>query len=236
MFYSITDKLIGDVFSKLSQKYKNIVAIYTGRTSELNDMRLIRKPRATNGTNKKDVSCKHFRIIAEKIFIKTSTSTEGEPETKDLESCSSSLEDQKLTVTIVPSDLKMIFRRAAGTWYLAEGTIGTENVNVPGYLYANEGFTYRCGGNLTFYNADQFVKIHNLQFTPDFESETVTSLDPNKIVYCEGFWTPGILTGLFVVFILLIILMIGLSWIMDIKTYDRFDDPKGKTITINATD
>lgn len=28
----------------------------------------------------------------------------------------------------------------------------------------------------------------------------------------------------------------GLVFMMDIKTMDRFDDPKGKTITVNVTE
>jgi V-type H+-transporting ATPase S1 subunit len=31
-------------------------------------------------------------------------------------------------------------------------------------------------------------------------------------------------------------MIFGLGMIMDIKTMDRFDDPKGKTITITATE
>lgn len=53
---------------------------------------------------------------------------------------------------------------------------------------------------------------------------------------CVGFTTIPIWSGLFVTLILSIIMTMGLTMIMDIKTMDRFDDPKGKTIIINASE
>ncbi|KOB75241.1 putative vacuolar ATP synthase subunit S1 [Operophtera brumata] len=52
--------------------------------------------------------------------------------------------------------------------------------------------------------------------------------------HCVGFFSAPIWSGLFVVFILLSITFYGILMMMDIRTMDRFDDPKGKTITINA--
>lgn len=53
---------------------------------------------------------------------------------------------------------------------------------------------------------------------------------------CVGFTTIPIWSGLFVTFILLLIMTFGLTMMMDIKTMDRFDDAKGKTITINTSE
>lgn len=53
---------------------------------------------------------------------------------------------------------------------------------------------------------------------------------------CVGFTTGPIWSGIFVTFILALIMTFGLCMIMDIKTMDRFDDPKGKTISINASE
>ena len=55
-------------------------------------------------------------------------------------------------------------------------------------------------------------------------------------IYCIGFTSAPIWSGIFVTFILVTIMSIGLSMMMDIKTMDRFDDPKGKTITINVSE
>lgn len=53
---------------------------------------------------------------------------------------------------------------------------------------------------------------------------------------CVGFTSAGIWGGLFVVLLMISILSVGMSWIMDIRTMDRFDDPKGKTIIVSTTD
>lgn len=50
------------------------------------------------------------------------------------------------------------------------------------------------------------------------------------------FFTIPILSGLFVTSLLVTIVLLGLSMIFDIKTMDQFDDPKGKTVTINASE
>lgn len=53
---------------------------------------------------------------------------------------------------------------------------------------------------------------------------------------CSHFFTIPIWSGIFTTAILAIIMSWGLCMILDIKTNDRFDDPKGKTITITASD
>ena len=51
---------------------------------------------------------------------------------------------------------------------------------------------------------------------------------------CEGFFTLEILTGLFVGLLLIAILFLATAMMMNIQTQDRFDDPKGKTISVAA--
>jgi V-type H+-transporting ATPase S1 subunit len=53
---------------------------------------------------------------------------------------------------------------------------------------------------------------------------------------CELFFTPPIWSGIFVTSILALIMIWGLVMIMDIRTMDQFDDPKGKTITVNVAE
>ncbi|KAL3853211.1 hypothetical protein ACJMK2_016769 [Sinanodonta woodiana] len=53
---------------------------------------------------------------------------------------------------------------------------------------------------------------------------------------CIGFFTTGIWMGLFSAVILLMILFFGVNMIASIKTFDRFDDPKGKTIVVNVNE
>ncbi|XP_058800983.1 V-type proton ATPase subunit S1-like [Phymastichus coffea] len=51
---------------------------------------------------------------------------------------------------------------------------------------------------------------------------------------CVGFTTVPVWMRLFVTFILGLIMTWSIWMIMDIRTMDRFDDPKGKTITVTA--
>lgn len=49
---------------------------------------------------------------------------------------------------------------------------------------------------------------------------------------CAGFFTPGIWMGLLTGLLMLLILVYGLHMIMQVTTMDRFDDPKGPSISV----
>lgn len=49
---------------------------------------------------------------------------------------------------------------------------------------------------------------------------------------CAGFFTPGIWMGLLTALLMLLILVYGLHMIMQLNTMDRFDDPKGPSISV----
>lgn len=49
---------------------------------------------------------------------------------------------------------------------------------------------------------------------------------------CAGFFTPGIWMALVTSLLLLLILVYGLHMIMRLNTMDRFDDPKGPSISV----
>lgn len=84
------------------------------------------------------------------------------------------------------------------------------------------------------------MALVKFQFQPSWEGhqpkEGMPTIEFGPCNECIGFFSAGIWGGLFVVILLLLILFWGLSNMMEIRTMDRFDDPKGKTITISATD
>lgn len=99
-------------------------------------------------------------------------------------------------------------------------------------------FSYSCG-NLTLESAAvnnmyNTLSFKSLQLQAPFDGTYKEDFPFGDSWDCVGFVTPGILMGLFVVALLLVIMFVGVCWMMDINTMDRFDDPKGKTITINA--
>ncbi|XP_012288603.1 uncharacterized protein LOC105704173 [Orussus abietinus] len=88
-------------------------------------------------------------------------------------------------------------------------------------------FSYHCSQNTVFINKSAVLNITNLQVQID-------ATKFNDAYDCVGFTTIPIWTGIFVTIILATIMIWGLIMIIDIHTMDRFDDPKGKTITISA--
>ena len=53
---------------------------------------------------------------------------------------------------------------------------------------------------------------------------------------CVGFFTVAAWMGVVTMLVMLAIVLLGVSMLLTINTMDRYDDPKGKTITITATD
>ncbi|XP_026223143.1 V-type proton ATPase subunit S1-like [Anabas testudineus] len=53
---------------------------------------------------------------------------------------------------------------------------------------------------------------------------------------CSAFFTPGIWMGLVTTLVLLLILVYGIHMITQLTTMDRFDDPKGPTISVPQTE
>lgn len=82
------------------------------------------------------------------------------------------------------------------------------------------------------------IKLGRFQFQPSwFPRENVEGRNHTEFGPCNdciGYFSAGIWGGLFVVILLLFILFYGICNMMDIRTMDRFDDPKGKTIIVSA--
>ncbi|GAB0092405.1 V-type proton ATPase subunit S1 [Sergentomyia squamirostris] len=132
-----------------------------------------------------------------------------------------------------------------GRWWVDQLFYGTDEYYLNTYIGTHVGFSYACTPTSRFLSKEPAVepnKFHEIQITRlQLEFRFTTDNTEPFVGYseawdCVGFISPGILGGLFVVILLLVILAAGLSWIMEIRTMDRFDDPKGKTITINVNE
>ena len=53
---------------------------------------------------------------------------------------------------------------------------------------------------------------------------------------CIGFFTVPIWMGVITMTTMLAIVLLGIGMLLSINTMDRYDDPKGKTITVTATE
>lgn len=94
-------------------------------------------------------------------------------------------------------------------------------------------FSYHCSQKIVFRKNVTTLNITDLQVQvyPTSHNEKKVFSDAYD---CVGFTTVPIWTGIFVTAILALIMIWALTMIIDIRTMDRFDDPKGKTITISA--
>ncbi|KAL6446438.1 hypothetical protein ACFW04_001187 [Cataglyphis niger] len=91
-------------------------------------------------------------------------------------------------------------------------------------------FSYHCSLDTIFTNDTVRLSIKDMQVQV---GNTTTFSDAYD---CVGFTSIPIWTGIFVTAILALIMIWALTMIMDIRTMDRFDDPKGKAITISAAE
>jgi hypothetical protein len=80
------------------------------------------------------------------------------------------------------------------------------------------------------------IRFNKLQLQPhSISNATIPTpsdfLQPDD---CVGFFSPGIWMGIFSMFTLLLIVAFGIGMISNLKTMDRFDDPRQKPLIINV--
>ncbi|XP_061430077.1 LOW QUALITY PROTEIN: V-type proton ATPase subunit S1 [Lethenteron reissneri] len=111
-------------------------------------------------------------------------------------------------------------------------------------VYAPAIYSYRCqvvstspdsGARLVPVSP---ISAHVHVSLKDFQIQAFNVRD-GKFAYasdCASFFTPAVWMGLVVGFILLLVLTYGVHMVLQLKTMDRFDDPKGPTISVPQTD
>lgn len=130
---------------------------------------------------------------------------------------------------------KFIITLENGSWWVNEFKWNYEPLFSNRLISAAEGFSFHCTPAIRLANQNQTVVItwEGLQLQPKFDSVEGQIMESFGDTYdCVGFVSPVILSGLLVTFMMLFVLFIGISCMMDIKPINRFDNPKGKTITV----
>jgi len=100
------------------------------------------------------------------------------------------------------------------------------------------GHSYVCGEKLTFVERNSSSSSSSGRLTLNVNGWQVQSfMAPEATQFgpswdCVGFFTTGIWMGLITGIMLIFILFYGMTMIVSIKTMDRFDDPKGKTVFV----
>uniref|UniRef100_A0A2P2HZK2 V-type proton ATPase subunit S1-like n=1 Tax=Hirondellea gigas TaxID=1518452 RepID=A0A2P2HZK2_9CRUS len=93
---------------------------------------------------------------------------------------------------------------------------------------------YRETGNSTNTTNIVELRINGVQVQAFIPKDSLVQFGPSWD--CVGFFTIGIWSGLFAAFLSVFIIGVGFSFLADIKTMDRFDDPKGKSIVVAQLD
>jgi V-type H+-transporting ATPase S1 subunit len=153
--------------------------------------------------------------------------------------------EDKMTMTVTLTsgthNLEMTVVNATGRWETTEFKYNNEiyhpkESSVYGF---SAGWSFGCR-NLTLeapapapYTGDRkIIRLVRFQFQPSWDPRETNEFGPCND--CIGFFSAGIWGGLFVVILLMLILFWGICNMLDIRTMDRFDDPKGKTIIVSA--
>lgn len=139
------------------------------------------------------------------------------------------------TGTVVPYSIGFKLLLSGGTWYAYQMFVNEVRYLSIDPVSAYKGKSFGCG-DLHLSNGKKDLRITGFQLQALFVPGPEETLDKFSDFHndCVGFFSPAIWGALFVVILFVFILSIGLTMMMDIKTMDRFDDPKGKTITVNA--
>ncbi|XP_037298974.1 LOW QUALITY PROTEIN: V-type proton ATPase subunit S1 [Manduca sexta] len=148
------------------------------------------------------------------------------------------------TMHFEQASLTLNFQQAGGYWFfdsvdLEQSPSVSEHLLPTSDVHALIDFSYRCKQFISFSSVNEStvytVSFEDMKIQPFFASSNESQPFGDSF-NCVGFFSAPIWAGLFVVFILLAIMFYGVMMMMDIRTMDRFDDPKGKTITINAAE
>uniref|UniRef100_A0A8C4T7X7 ATPase H+ transporting accessory protein 1a n=1 Tax=Erpetoichthys calabaricus TaxID=27687 RepID=A0A8C4T7X7_ERPCA len=118
------------------------------------------------------------------------------------------------------------------------GTVATFNGS--NQIYAPRNYSFHCESITSKWNP-LLVPFNStnpaIQWTFSFsefqiQGFNVTGVNFSYASDCATFFTPGIWMGLVTTLLMTLILTYGLHMIMHLKTMDRFDDPKGPSISV----
>lgn len=248
--------VIPGMYKTLRDSSPNLIAILTGRSCGYRRSERLKREAPTDNNSTFVVSSQRVLLyssqrlslkvpgIADNITLPLKlTYNEDGQGTKD-SPLKLNLQFNGTNSDIVKHKLSFIFEVKSSGYYMLR-TINYEHV---GQNSSNQNlttntdivfpfrFSYHCSREIIFRKNFTTLNITDLQVQVYPVSHE--KLDEKKVFSdaydCVGFTTVPIWTGIFVTAILALIMIWALTMIIDIRTMDRFDDPKGKTITISS--
>lgn len=232
------DAVISQVYRALVEHHGDVLAVYTAhhsswQTGEETLTRRVRHLLATDMIASDEKAYGNNRTL---LYAPTMTLTIGQKSTTLENGIAGGDED---LIINFPDNITVVFSfeniNSPGYWSLQGVHVTVQNelfVFSDVKIGAPLEFSYHCSQEVVF-NADD----NKLSIINDFQVQPYIDGRRFGAAYdCVYFFTVPIWSGLFVCTIFTLIMIFGLGMIMDIKTMDRFDDPKGKTITINVAE
>lgn len=239
IFLIISDNAIDRVLKMFDSE--KVIALYTSTPSNVGEMkhRVRRESAAPKGGH--IFRSEHILLFFTELMYKTADAVV--PQAINVQEMNiHNASNNKFTVQLRGASHRVEFDviLESGYYKMQNLKYGEQIFRVIPAVEAPKDFSYYCG-NQTFVEItknDQKATLswNSLQFQAPFGKKVDDKFIFGDAWHCVGFFSPAILAGLFVVFMLLAITAVGIVWIMDINTMDRFDDPKGKTITINTSE
>lgn len=106
-------------------------------------------------------------------------------------------------------------------------------------VIASSGFSFSCGDMRLASPAPSNDTLKTIELViKRFQVQPFTTGNARKIFApsfdCATWTTIGTWTGMFTVILFTVIVAVGVYFLFEIKTMDRFENPKGKTITVAA--
>ncbi|EGI69110.1 PREDICTED: uncharacterized protein LOC105154940 [Acromyrmex echinatior] len=245
VFQKIYKKIISGNVNEFNMIFKDIdlsgcIAL-TGKQCRYSTERIKREALADNSTSEFKIKTDNVLLYsAQPLILKIS----DKPEVQLVQSKVSGMSSRKsnestviLTIkltdqTINNLTLEFFFEvKSAGYYTLNKVTTNGVDLFTKRDISFPFGFSYHCSPKTTFTDGTTFLSITDMQVQVDHKDATFSDAYD-----CVGFTSIPIWTGIFVTIILGLIMIWALTMIMDIRTMDRFDDPKGKTITISSAE
>lgn len=220
---------------------KDAIFVLTGAKNPKVEKTLSRKIRAVSGAPGESFTDDNLLAYYSKAFEYNKDPKQPAVEIKITKISSKVISDTEIEVLFESTyKIVMTIMESAGYWAATAVKINDNPTIAFTEIAAPRGFSYACAKAFTIKlngsdKADHIV-IQSIQLQPKFKTETISLTKFGPAYDCVGFTSPGIWAGIFVTLVLLTILTIGITSLLDIRSMDRFDDPKSKTITINAND
>ncbi|XP_017779714.1 PREDICTED: V-type proton ATPase subunit S1 [Nicrophorus vespilloides] len=237
------DATIVELYSKILKQHKHVLAILTGLHSSWVVPEQAKSQRQSRHILADDTEKEEHRSFAKGdfflMYLGSGNLVKGdkiEPfklkESDIAYSQNETFSFVTMTTNLTIPELRFtIYNQSYGYWHFIELQYNNEFYKI-NKTFAPMKFSYHCH-NYSISMKDMRIDFLGLQmqFGP---TKNVSRFSDSYD--CIGFTSAPIWSGLFISFILVLILTAGLVMMMDIKTMDRFDDPKGKTIIVNASE